>query len=92
MWKEYEHLLGFGPSTRQPLFALEFIPTKNHARIRAIPVDGGHLSIVFVTEQFVCFESLVIESRGRPAGPTTTAFTIFAPLFEILSSIEGRSL
>ena len=55
MWKEYEHLLGFGPSTRQPLFALEFIPTESHARTGPVPVDGGHLGIVLVTEQFCTF-------------------------------------
>ena len=52
MRKVHEHVLGFGPRTRQPLFALEFVPTVNHARTRAIPVNDGHLGIVFVTEQF----------------------------------------
>ena len=52
VWKEYEHVLSLGRSTRQPLVALDLIPTENHARTGAVPVDGGHLSIVHVKEQF----------------------------------------
>ena len=69
MRKVREHVLGFGPRTRQPLFALELIPTENHARTRAIPVDGGHLGIVFVTEQF----SALRVARDGVEGPASWA-------------------
>ena len=63
---EYEYALGFGPSTRQPLFALEFIPTENHAWTGPVPVDGGPLGIVFVTEQF-CALRVARDGVERPA-------------------------
>ena len=69
MRKEYEHVLSFGPRKRQPLFALELIPTENHARTGAVPVDGGHLSIVLVTEQFRAFRV----ARNGVEGPASWA-------------------
>ena len=52
VWKEYEHVLGVGPSPRQPLFTLHLLPTENHARTRPVPIDGGHLGIVPPRVQF----------------------------------------
>jgi hypothetical protein len=50
--KRHEHVLGDGPSALQPLFALELLPTENHTRTMAVPIDGGRLGIVLVQEQF----------------------------------------
>ena len=50
--KGHEHVLGVRPSRRQPLFALELLPTENHARTRAVPVNGSHFSVVPLRVQF----------------------------------------
>jgi len=44
--------LGVRPSTRQPLFALELLPTENHARTGTVPVDGGDLAVIPLRAQF----------------------------------------
>jgi hypothetical protein len=50
--EEQVHVLGVGPSTRQPLFALDLLPTENHARTGTVPVDGGNLGVVPQRKQF----------------------------------------
>ena len=65
--KEYEHVLGVGPSTRKPLFTLHLLPTENHTRTGAIPVDGGHLSIVPPRVQFRALRV----ARDRVEGPAS---------------------
>lgn len=50
MQKEQENVLGVRPSTWQPLFALEFLPTENHARTRTVPVNGGDLAAILLQE------------------------------------------
>ena len=49
--KYHEHVLGFGPSERQPVFALDLLPTKDHTRTGTVPLDGGDLVVVSVREQ-----------------------------------------
>jgi len=46
------NVLGGGPSKRQPFFALDLLHTENHARTGTVPLDGGHLGVVPVREQF----------------------------------------
>ena len=50
--KGHEHVLGVRPSRRKPLFALELLSTENHARTRAVPVNGSHFSVVPLRVQF----------------------------------------
>jgi hypothetical protein len=46
--KGAHHLLGVGPSKRQPIFALDLLPTENHARTGSVPLDGGDLNVILV--------------------------------------------
>jgi len=43
-------VLGLGPRERQPIFALHFLPTKNHPRTGTVPLDGGNLDIVLARD------------------------------------------
>ena len=36
----------------QPLFALHFLPTENHARTEMAPLDGGDLGVIPLRKQF----------------------------------------
>jgi hypothetical protein len=49
--KEEEHVLSVRSSTWQPLFALDLLPTENHARAGTVPVDGSDLAVVPLREQ-----------------------------------------
>ena len=49
--KEQEHVFDVRPNVRQPLFALDLLPTENHAWTRMVPVDGGGFAAVLLREQ-----------------------------------------
>ena len=65
--KGHEYVLGVRPSRRQPLFALELLPTENHTRTGAVPVDGGHLGVVPLRDQFRA-PRVARDGVKRPAG------------------------
>ena len=65
--KGHEHVLGIRPSRRQPLFALELLPTENHTWTGAVPVDGGHLGVVPLRVQFRA-PRVARDGVKRPAG------------------------
>jgi hypothetical protein len=62
----HRHVLGVRPSTLQPLFALQLLPTENHTRTRAVPVDGGHLRVIPLRVQFRAF-GVARDGVERPA-------------------------
>ena len=43
--------LSVGPNTRQPLFALDLLPTEYHAWTRTVPVDGSSFGPVPLREK-----------------------------------------
>ena len=50
MHKEQD-VLGVMPDIRQPLLALDLLPTEDHAWTRMVPVDGGGFAAVLLREQ-----------------------------------------
>ena len=52
MRKELENILGVGPSTRQPIFALDLLAPEDHARTGTVPVYGSDLGVVLLREKF----------------------------------------
>ena len=49
--QEQEYVLGVRPCIRQPIFALDRLPTENHAWTNAVPIDGGDFAAVPLREQ-----------------------------------------
>lgn len=59
--------LGIGPSKRQPLFALDLLPTENHPRTGTVPLDGGDLGVVPVRDKLRALRV----AQSRVEGPAS---------------------
>ena len=67
--ERHEHVLGLGPSKRQPLFALHLLPPQNHARTGVVPLDGGDLGVISLRKQFRALRV----ARDEVEGPVSRA-------------------
>ena len=80
-----------GPASGSHSLHFIFFPRKTMRGLERSQLTVATSVLSLCEDIFVPFELLEMVYRCRPARSTTVELTIFAPLFENVSSIEGRS-